>query len=229
MKNTFFILLAFIGFGQAFMAQSDSTKIRFMVKGSDVYYVRFNGRVLPLSNIHTFPPGKHKIEIWSPKYKPYTTQLDIPAGDSINLIAELKLDDSFREYQYELNEYKKKQFWYGTAPVALFCISSISTAVLYGPLRNANEDRVKEIFQNDFSGGVSSEEAQRAYQIRSTSMAVSVLTQAVSVVWFAALRKKMKSLEKPIYRQQNPFTLDYFEITYDQNIRAPKAGLTLTF
>ena len=211
------------------LGAQDSSVVRFYVKGSDVYYIRFEDRVLPLSNIQRFPSGDHEIEIWSPRYQLYQTSISVPSKDSISLVAELDMHDDYRVYLLQMDDYKRNQFWMGTAPVVLFCLSTIGTTILYSPLKRANENRVKEEFSNRFSPGAQRTESQDSFNRLAAGMGVSVGAQVASAIWFFALRNKLKSLEKPVYRQQNPFTLDYFEITYNPELNAPQAGLTLRF
>ncbi|GEM_PF-392666 len=221
-----FLLLALSLSG---LKAQDSSKVRFYVRAGDVYYIRHNDRVLPLSNVQMLPPGEQRIEIWSPKYRMFDTTISVPSNDSINVVAKLKLDGDFRTYRYQQENYKRQRFWMGSAPATLFCLSTITTLALYSPLRNSNEERVKENFSQEFGAVDVSSGGGRRFALNSTLMITSVTAQVVGAIWFLALRPKLKSLEKPTYRQQNPFTLDYFEITYNQQHQVPQAGMTFKF
>lgn len=207
----------------------DSSQVRFYVRGGDVFYIRLNDRILPVNNTQLLPAGDHTVEIWSPRYKLYKENLTLQPGDSVSVVAKLKLDPEYRSYLVEKEEHKKKQFTMGTAPAALFCISSLSSLALWVPLKRANEQRVKNEFSLDHA--VVEQEAGGAARFKSyrAVMATTVSLQIISAAWFLAMRQKRKQLEKPVYRQQNPFTLEYFDISYNAQFQVPQAHFALTF
>lgn len=209
----------------------DSTKVKFLVKGSEVYYVRVDGVLQPVKNIHSVSKGSHEIEIWSPKYQLYKDQLETGKLDSTNYVALLKIDPSYVAYIAQREEYKRDVFLMRTAPVLLASFSTATAPILYLLRRNKHEELIKNEFYVRYNA-VSSDvlnNTRNQYNLYSGAFFTAVGGAVGGTALFLLLRKTAKELEAPVFRQQNPFTLEYFQLSMNEFNRSPQVGLTLNF
>lgn len=229
MKSGLFVL-ALITFSGVGLAQ-DSTKVRFFVKGSDIYHIELDGKLLPVGHIQTVSRGTHQVRIWSPKYELHQGKLETGNLDSTNHVVMLKVDPSYTKYIAERETYKKDIFLMKTAPIFVAGLSAASLPFLYYWRKNKHEEMVREQFYARYNNAQNSSaaEKERQYQVRSALFYTAAGGVVVGTGLYLLFRNKVKALEEPVFRQQNPFTLEYFEISMNAINRSPQVGLTLAF
>lgn len=209
----------------------DSTKVRFFVKGSADFWITIDGELQPLSNVQRIAPGKHAIEIWSPMHLKHKGTIDVPKEDSISFYQELKRDPNYGAYLIEMDKYKRKVFLGRTAPIVVAIAGAVTSPILYFSRKSWHEKTVIEDFKYEyFSGNASGAENTKArYQAANALFFTSLGMIAGGIASYAVLHKWVAKLEKPLYRQENPFTIEAFEIGMNPTHRVPQLGLTLNF
>lgn len=212
------------------MAQ-DSTKVRFFVRGSDVYYVELDGKLLPLGNVHTVSRGSHHVRIWSPKYEVFTGKLETGNLDSTNYVAIMKVSPLFTDYIAEREVYKRKVFYMRTAPVFVAGVSAAALPFLYYWRRAKHEELVREQFYARYNSAQrsSADEKNTQYVVRSGLFYTALGGAIAGTGIYLLLRNRVKALNEPVFRQQNPFTLEYFELSLNHYTKSPQIGLGLAF
>lgn len=219
-----------LGFALGLSGQ-DSTKVRFHVKGSETYYIQIDGQLQPVHNIHMMSRGSHNIEIWSPKHKLFTKEFETGELDSTNFVALLKIDPSYTGYVAQREQYKRDIFLMRTAPVLIATVSAASLPVLHIMRQNSHEELVKNEFYNNYNAVPSStvSNIRRRHGIINGTYFTAIGGTVIGTAAFFMLRKKVKALEAPVFKQQNPFTLEYFEISMNRFNNSPQVGLTMNF
>lgn len=209
----------------------DSTKVRFFVKGGEKYFVRIDGELQPQTNIFNVSQGTHEVEIWSFKKRTYKGTLETGNLDSTNFFAELLPSPEYVAYVRNTDTYKRKLFFAKTAP---FIITGVSVAALpFVTIQRFNKH--EELVQNQFlfdRQQITSETMDNTklqYNVVNTLFYVSAIGTVVGSASFFLLRPYANKLMPPTFKQQNPFTLEYMNLTYNQQIQSPEFGLTLSF
>ena len=128
------------------LSQSDSTMVRFFVKGGDQYRVRIDDELMPKTNKFRVAKGSHKVEIWSFKHDIHKGTLETGNLDSTNYFADLKVSASYNSYLAKRDDYKRKVFFYKTAPILLSGVSLIALPVTFYGMKEKHE----ELTQNEF-------------------------------------------------------------------------------
>lgn len=229
MKNL--ILSTIIVLGSIICLAQDSVDVRFYVKGSDVFYVKLNGVLQPLKNSQRVKRGIYDVEIWSPKYLVHTGKLDATKETNISYVAELEGDPKFVDYLVEKEDYKKKVLGMRTLPALIGGLGLITTPILFARTKTSHEAYVISDFRTDFGASTAqtTEELQRQYNTNRNLLFSSLGLFAIGTSSFFLLRKKVSELHTPLYRQKNPFTLDYFEMSFNDQLNAPQFGFQFTF
>ena len=225
-KLTAFLLLIALG-----TKAQDSAKVRFYIKGSEEIFLRINDRIIMNQNTLSLPVGNNKIEIYSPKYQPFSDDLVIEKPDSMAYVRKLKLDHEFTAYLSAKETYKRAVFWNRTAPLSLAGIGLIIAPIMCFERGPRHEEFVKNKFLYD-NCAVTKETYTNALNQYSTVNTVFFTGVALAIGGTAIhllLRKKTRNMEKPKYRQQNPFTLDYFELSMKQGAVVPQVGMSWNF
>jgi len=223
-------LLTTLLFSAAGLAQ-DSTKVRFYVKGSSDFWIKLDGELLPLSNIQMISRGTHDIEIWSPMHLKYIGEITVLAADSMSFYQELKKDQEYIAYLFEMDKYKRKVFLGRTAPLFAAFAGAVAAPIFFFARKNWHEKTVIEDFKFEyFSSNASGADNIRArYQTTNALFFTSLGMVAGGLTSYALLQRWVKNLKKPVYRQLNPFTVETFEIGFHPVTGTPQVGLTLNF
>ena len=225
-----FLLLTLTLFSFSAFSQ-DSTRVRLFVKGGEQYFVRIDGELQPQTNIITVSQGSHDIEIWSFKQKLFKDNLETGKLESTNFFAELTPSSEYVGYLQRTDQYKRKLFFAKTAP---FLITGISLAALpfttMGRI-NKHEELVQNTFLNDRNQvpDETLENTQLQYNAVNTLFFISAAGALIGGVSFFLLKPVAKKLTTPAFKQQNPFTLEIMQLTYNRSIQSPEFGLTLHF
>lgn len=229
MKN--FILSSVILFLCTIGLAQDSVNVRFYVKGSDVFYVKLNGELQPLKNTQRLKRGIYNVEIWSPKYLVHTGKLDASKETDVSYVAELEGDPKFLDYLIEKEEYKKKVLTMRTVPALIGGLGLITAPILFARTKTSHEEYVISDFRTDFGASTikTTEDLRRQYTTNRNLLFSSLGLFTIGTGSFFLLRKKVSELHTPLYRQKNPFTLDYFEMSFNDQINAPQFGFQFTF
>jgi len=222
-----FLLLTMLSLSLNINGQ-ELTKVRFFVNGGSAVFMRLEGELLPVSNVQSITPGVHRIEVWSPTFALYKSKINIPEKDSIGHYIELKPDKDYVEYQFELDNFKQKVFMRNTAPLMLAGAGILAFPFLHVARKNLHEDLVKENFKSQYFR-VSSESAETRYNSINGLYFGSIGAAVLGTGLYLALRKNVKALQKPVYIQKNPFTLEDFRLSLNEINRAPEIGLQLSF
>jgi hypothetical protein len=209
----------------------DKTKVRFYVKGSSDYFIRIDGELLPYSNLQMIAPGEHKLEVWSPMHLTHTGKIIVPQKDSINYYQKLERDPEYVSYLFASDEFKRKLLFGKTVPLMASGLGVIGAPVFYFLRKRDHEILVKERFQADYlnSNADAAQTAQTRYGISNGLFFTSVGFAVGGALTYFLLRNKLNALEKPVYKQKNPFTLEDFELSYHPLTGTPQAGVTLRF
>lgn len=225
-KATIFFLVLSLG-----TIAQDSAKVRFYIKGSEEIFLRINDRIIMNQNTAMLSVGTNTLEIYSPKYQPFSEDLIIESTDSIAYVRKLKLDHEFTAYLSAKETYKRKVFWSRTAPLALAGLGVIIMPIMLVERGPRHEEFVKNKFLYD-NGAITKETYTNAAN-QYTTVNTLFITGAAFALGGAAihllLRNRIKELEKPVYRQQNPFTLDYFQLSMNQGTVVPQMGMSWKF
>lgn len=209
----------------------DSTTVRFLVKGGDKYFIRLDGELQPQTNILKIEQGTHELEVWSFKSDLYKGKLETGKLDSTNFLVALKQSSEFSAYLAQKEQFKRDLFWSRTAPVALAGLSAAVIPFAYFSRKNKHEDLVKNEFYDQFGQIPSAtiDNSRLRYKTANVLFMVASAGFVVGTSSFFLLRKKSNALNPPVFRQQNPFTLEYIELTMNHSIKAPELGLVLNF
>jgi hypothetical protein len=213
------------------LSQSDSTMVRFFVKGGDQYRVRIDDELMPKTNKFRLAKGSHKVEIWSFKHDIHKGTLETGDLDSTNYFADLKVSASYNSYLAKRDDYKRKVFFYKTAPILLSGVSLIALPVTFYGMKEKHE----ELTQNEFldrygqTTSASLDNTTLQYNTRVTLFAASIAGSVAGLLGVFILGLKADALVEPIFRQQNPFTLEYMDLSYNPQINRPVVGVTLRF
>ncbi|GAB5539848.1 MAG: hypothetical protein Salg2KO_19510 [Salibacteraceae bacterium] len=230
MRTTILFLTLFFCATVCAVAQ-DSTVVRFFVKGGEQYRITIDGELQPLTNKVIVSKGTHKVEIWSFKYEKHTGKIETGKLDSTNYFAELRVSPEFTAYLSEKDLYKRKLFTYKTAPFLISAASIIALPITFYGMKEKHEQLVQDRFydQYDQVTQASLENTQAQYSLRTTLFVVSVVGAAAGTAGLIFLKPKAALLKEPIFKQQNPFTLEYMNLSYNPYINSPELGLTLRF
>jgi len=229
MKKGLIIFILF--FIKLAVSAQDSTVVRFYVKGSETFYIRLNGDLLPVSNVHKLKVGEYDVEIWSPQYLTHTGKLDVTGKQDVSYVAELVPDPKHWDYLVAKENYKKKVFAYRTLPILLVGLGGLSAPIFLSNAKNKHEDYVKANFNTSYGAlsASTTEDLKRQYRT-SQSLTIGALSfVGIGAIAYVAFTKKIKGLERPKYQQQNPFTLEYFNLSYNNIQNVPQATLSLRF
>ena len=209
----------------------DLTKVRFYVRGSSDFYLRLDGELLPKRNVQLIAPGKHTLEVWSPMFIVHEGEIDVPNKDSVNHYQELSKDPDYIGYLFEMDKYKRKIFLGRTAPLLLGLSGLAASSYLYFARKRWHETYVISQFEFDYyaSDKAGLDNNRRRYNAVNASFFTSVGVAVGGAASYFLLRKWVNNLEKPTYKQQNPFTLEFFEVSYQPLYNAPLVGLKLAF
>lgn len=210
------------------LSAQDSTKVRFYVKGSGAVFIKLDGELLPVSNIQKITPGEHAIEVWSPTYKLHKSTLTVPEKDSVGHYLELKQDPAYTEYLFAQDAYKQKLFIRRTAPIMLAGAGVVAFPFLHFIRKNVHETRVQEDFKAQYFR-VSSESAKARYNTVNALYFGSIGAAVLGTGVYFLLRDNVKKLQRPVYLQKNPFTLENFRLSYNSINSAPELGFDLSF
>ncbi|HAQ70797.1 MAG TPA: hypothetical protein DCR48_07470 [Flavobacteriales bacterium] len=222
------ILLLFFFFLQLGLSAQDLTKVRFYIKGSTDIFIKLDGELLPMSNIQRIAPGEHKIEVWSPTYNLHKSSINIPNKDSVGHFIELKQDRAYIDYMFAKDEFNQKIFVRRTAPLLLAGAGAILIPFAYVMRKNLHEELILEDFKVEYFNA-SRGSGQSRYNTVNALFFVGIGATIVGTSVFLALRENVKHLAKPVYIQQNPFTLDDFKLSYNSINRSPEIGVKLSF
>jgi hypothetical protein len=206
----------------------DLTKVRFFINGGSSVFIKLDGEILPVSNVQSIAPGEHKIEVWSPTYTLYKSKITIPEKDSVGHYIELKPDKAYIEHQFAMDDYKQKVFMRKTAPLMLAGAGVLAFPFLHISRKNMHEELIKENFKSQYFR-VSAESAESRYNTMNALYFGSIGAAVLGTGLYFALRNNVKSLKKPVYIQQNPFTLEDFRLSLNEINHAPEIGLQLSF
>lgn len=217
--------------GSSLRAQTDSTVVRLLIKGGERYSVLIDGELQPATNFITVSRGGHDITIWSFKHEVYKGQLETGQLDSTSFYAELKRDDAYIAYIFEKDRYKRQLFFQRTGPFLLGASGLVTLPFTQLMRTNSHEQLVKDEFYHRFSQVNQStlDNSQRRYQINNAMFFASAGAAIIGTGAFLLLRKRVKALKAPEYRQQNPFTMEWFELGYHPSIQSPVMGLSMRF
>jgi hypothetical protein len=229
MKNL--VLSLFVLLVGAFCQAQDSVDVRFYVKGSDVFYVKLNGELQSVQNILRVKKGVYDVEIWSPKHLTYTGKLEANGDKIISYVAKLEGDPKFLDYLIEKEEYKKKVLGMRTIPALIGGLGLVTTPIFATRTKTSHEDYVINNFRTDFGAASTktNEDLKRQYLTNRNLLFSSLGLFAIGTGSFFLLRKKVKDLHTPLYRQKNPFTLEFFEMSYNDQLSAPQFGFQFNF
>jgi hypothetical protein len=225
MKSLLYLILLF----SLNAVAQDSTKVRFFVKGGEKYFVRIDGELQPQTNILSVAKGTHEVEIWSFKKRAYRGKLETGNLDSTNFFAELLPSPEYVSYLRENDNYKRKLFFAKTAPFIITGISAI--ALPFVTVRRF--DKHEELVQNQFlfdRQQITSETMDNTklqYNVVNTLFYVSAIGTVVGSASFFLLRPYANKLMPPTFKQQNPFTLEYMNLTYNQQVHSK--GIRVSF
>ena len=223
-------MVAFLTLGLDLCAQ-DSAKVRFYIKGSADIFLQVNGKLLPYSNAHVLPVGTHDLQIWSPMYTLFDGKIEVPAKDSISFYQELKKDPAYISHQFAMDDYKRRVFIGKTAPLLVSITGAALTPLLHFSRKRWHEEKVIAEFQDEYyasdQAGVESITAR--YNTTNTLYFTSIGLAVGGLATHLILRKWVNNLEKPVYRQTNPFTLEAFEVSWNSQVNSPQAGVTIQF
>lgn len=209
----------------------DLTKVRFYIKGSTEYFVRLDGLQLPVSNVQEIAPGEHRIEIWSPRYELFTGNINVPQKDSISYYRELQFTEEYKAHMVAREAYKKEVFRKKTLPLSMAGLGLGSAPLLWILRKNAHEAYVKESFKSEYFNVNEENVAARKREFILSSVGLFSAAGAAiggSLIYWI-MREKIESLEKPIFKHQNPFTMEMFELSYNPYLKSPEMGIKLTF
>lgn len=228
MKNG---LLLFIALGiQAAIFAQDSTLVRWYIKGGETFFIRLNGELLPENNVHKIAQGNYKVEIYSPTFKLHTGDFSTDNKLQINYVAEMQFDDAYRDYLSAYEGYKKRILARQTLPALAGTLGIISAPIFYFKAKSSHEAYIKQRFLNNYLPlEQSTQELKSRYITNQSMFAITGALAATGISTFFLMRKKTSALKKPIYRQENPFTLEQFRIGYLIENNSPLMGLTLNF
>lgn len=218
-----FLPLLLITITSTLQAQ-DSTRVKFVVRGSDVYFIKIDGELQPTKNIHTISRGRHQIEIWSPKYEKFAGTLETGNLDSTHFLAVMKLDPAYLAHLQKIDDYSRHVFFKRNLPAVTFTVCAIATPVIHQWRLNAHEDFVKV----RFLGYKEHESITRYHRINAlyfTSIGLGVLSASV----FTAFRRDIRNRNMPHFQQQNPFTLEYIDVSMNPVLHTPQAGIHIKF
>lgn len=228
MKKLLFIALTF--FCGTVVYSQDSASVRFYVKGSETFYIQYNNNTLPLNNVHKMPVGESNLRIWSPKYLETQSKIVVPDTNPMKFYAELKPDPEYWAYLVKKERYDRKVFTGKTLPAMIGTLGTVAAPIFLVTTRNKHEEVVKSEFLAQFALSENTANERRSeYNLNRTLLTTSAALAVGGWLTYFILRKKVNNIEKPVYKQQNPFTLEYFEISMNQMNNAPQVGLTLNF
>lgn len=229
MRMIFGIIFAFFMWSSIFA--QDSTTVRFLVKGGDRYYIRLNGELQPQTNILKVEQGKHALEVWSFKNDLYKGVLETGRIDSTNFLVVLKQSSEFNSYLAQRESYKKKLFLTKTGPALLAGVSAVALPFTYISRKNRHAELVKNEFYDQFGQIPQStiDNSRVQYAASNVMFMVASAGFVVGTSSFFLLRKRSKALAPPVFRQQNPFTLEYLEISMNSLVKTPEFTMVLNF
>ena len=224
-------LLLIIALAPFFALSQDSTKVRFYIKGSSEFHIKIDNELLPLKNTQKITPGMHDIEIWSPMHKVFRGTIDVPARDSIAYFKELKKDPAYVDYLFKEDEYKQKILVGRTLPLFGAFVGAAMTPFTHVLRKRWHEEMVISDFNQQYigTGQSGNENIARRYGAINSAYFVGIGMFVGGIATHLALRNWVKELEKPVYQQENPFTLELFEIGYSPINQRPTVGATITF
>jgi len=207
------------------MAQ-DSSVVRFYVKGSGDFYMQCNGKSLPHSNFQKLPVGTNDIGIWSPKFKPLYDKIEVKSTrDTLSVVKELTYDPGYISYVAEKDKYRKQLIVKQTIPTVVGLAGIVAAPLFWVNMRSTHEDKIKA----DFLESIDREAITNRHRMATAGFVTSAALGAAGTTIFFLMRDRMKDLEKPKYKQENPFTLETFELGYNRHINAPQVGMSLSF
>ncbi|MEZ4722745.1 MAG: hypothetical protein R2813_12790 [Flavobacteriales bacterium] len=229
MKTRWATLLLFL-FAYAGNAQ-DSSNVRLLVKGvSDQYFISINGTLEKNKSVFRLPQGTHDIQVWSPRYELYTGKIETGTTETTTKLVELKPSTDYMAFIAARESYKKQLLLKRTAPFLVGTVSIVSLPFLYVMRLNKHEELVQSEFYTQFGqitqGTTDNTAAQ--YRSRNVLFFTAVATAATSTGLFLAFRKQVKNLKPPTFRQQNPFTLEYFDFSLSPQ-QVPTGSLVFSF
>jgi hypothetical protein len=223
-------VIGFVALCNSAIAQ-DSTTVRFLVKGGEKYFIRLDGKLLPQTNIHTVSQEPHTLEVWSPKCDMYIGKMETGNLKETNHLVELKQSGSYTSFLADRENYKKQLFFKRTAPFFIG-ILSLSTLPITAHFRSLkHEELIRNEFYEKYKVIPSStlQNTQLQYASLNALFFTSVIAAAASTAAFIGFRKQIKKLTPPVFRQQNPFTLEYIELTMNPMHPSPVGGVVLNF
>ncbi|GAB4377814.1 MAG: hypothetical protein Kow0075_06940 [Salibacteraceae bacterium] len=215
MKSGFVLLaLQWLVFTACIHAQ-DSTKVRFMVRGSETYYVRIDGRLMPVGNVFTVGRGQHTVEVYSPKYLVHKQEFNTGNVDSTNLVILLNPDPAYVSYVAARESYKREVFFKKTAPFTLALIGALVSPVAVYKHVQLHEQLVKNKFYAQYGivNAATLNNIQSRVNLYTGLIGFSGMAFIGGVAFYLANQKAVKSLDKPVYKQLNPFTGERIEIS----------------
>lgn len=209
----------------------DSISVRFFIKGGDEFYIKANNEILPLSNIQKFVKGTYDIEIFSPTYLIHTGILEVKEDSEAVYFAILETDPEFKTFLKGREKYKRKVFALRTLPVLIGGAGLVTSSLFFIKSKSTHQNFVIESFkaENEISTGGSLNDLEKQYLLDRNLIYASAGVAFVGLTTFLILNKKSQSIKRPVYRQKNPFTLEYFDMTFNRQFNTPQAGLHFTF
>lgn len=227
--NTKLLTLLFFLWASYACAQ-DSSTVRLLIKGvSEGYFIAIDGKLKESQSEFKLAQGTHDLQVWSPRYDLYRGTIETGKTTSTTKMVELQTSDSYRIFLAQREDYKRRVFFMRTAPVLVGAISMAALPALHIARLNKHEALVKSRF---FSGlGQVGQEATNHVAAQYHTVNALFFTALAGAVCgtgaFFLFHKKVKSLTPPVFRQQNPFTLEYIELTMNGPVAT--GGLTFSF
>lgn len=212
-------------------AAQDSTYVKFLVKAGSSYFVRINGQLQPQQLYHRMARGANQVEIWAPKFNTYTTVFETGKTDTTSLLAVLKTAPEWASFLSQKQAYQQKIFAMRTLPFTLAVAGLVTAPFFAYAMSQRHETLVISELKYRYAAitlGTLDEHQRQHSRMRNAAIA-STATATLGTAAFLLFRKQVSQLQKPVFRQQNPFTLDFIQITAQNEQLNISAGLSHRF
>ena len=252
MKKILSFLLLFYCCCTTSFSQEDQ-RVSFQIRPPGSSFLKIDTVLLDVSTLGTpffveLSPGTYQIEIWAPKYNVFYDTLIVDSETNRYAVSLTDYSETYLEYDKKIKDYRLKQSTKVLITSGLVLANVLGAFYVYDrgeieELLALQEDAefLKTIHGNSIGialiqesrsqyEAIQSEHNDRRrslYNKRRIGIPVLVATSLTSA-WFIqkVIRKKF---EKPIYQDQNPFTLENIQLGVENNTGSVQLGLQFTF